>query len=63
MYIRKKICTYINTHTHLVTVCVHQYNMQNTIQSLSLVYPCTGIEALYRTYGPEGGYRYSSTLS
>jgi hypothetical protein len=26
------------------------------------VHPCTGTEALYRLYGPEGEYRYSSTL-
>jgi len=27
------------------------------------VHPCTGTEALYRPYGPQGEYRYSCTLS
>jgi len=51
------------THTHIIIIIIiirHQLGLDRRASSLSngkgkgKVHPCTGTEALYRPYGPQG---------
>ena len=65
-------CNAHEPYCHLWPVCLYRIFLHYTInsnifgkkcKSNGKDHPCTGTEALYRPYGPQGEQRYSCTLS